>query len=799
MNCPTCGFKLGADGPTAVCPLCSLRLAGGLDEAAAPEAIEGYEFLRPIGRGAMGVVWLAREKRLDRLVAVKLIPSGGDPQLAPRLLREAQAAARLSHPHIVAVHALGGTGPSTYFAMDFEEGGNLEEHLQGRPLVPRVAAELAAKLAGALAHAHAMGILHRDLKPTNVLLSGAGEPLLSDFGLAGPLEGRGDLTRPGVLAGTPAYLAPELLGGIDRATPQTDIYGLGMILYVCLTGIPPFADASAGALLRRVANDEPVAPRLIRPGIPRDLETITQKCLEKSPARRYPTAAAVQDELGRFLRHEPIRARPVRAPEKALRWCRRHPGAATALALGAVILLLLAVGGPLVALRLERSRRSAADAAATATAIADFLQNDLLAQASPDTQPDRDLKLRTVLDHAAAAIETRFADRPVVEAAIRETLGDTYFALGEYGLAQHHFERALSLREPAPGAEPSPAALTSMNALASTYYRQGKIDQAKVLYMQVLNSAHGSVSPENANAIEAMNVLAGIDQIEGQYAEGEALLKEALALSQRAGRGEAPTTLVLMNNLASTVALRGDYAKAAEVLADLRKIRIRVSGPDHPDTLTVEINLAYMYRLSGRLAEADALDRQIVSAERRVAGPEHLFTLIAIADLALVCQTEGRLAEADTWASQALAIARRTLGAANPQTVRLGGELGEILVLEQQSDRAEQVLRSAIADAGPPGASGWRGAILNSRLGEALTNLHRFPEAEQALIGACLTLQRETAKIPIWNRFEVEKARGRLFRLYTEWGKPEKARAWAPPAAEPSAGADNLGAKSAKI
>ncbi|MEO6244426.1 MAG: serine/threonine-protein kinase [Opitutaceae bacterium] len=369
MRCATCESPLPSVTAGDLCPRCALTHALSLGETAAtapPSAakdhrpvIAGYEPHYELGRGGMGVVWLARDTRLDRLVALKVIAAGADPRLGPRLLREGRAIAQLRHPHIVSVYALEQTEAATFLAMDFFEGGDLQARLHAQPLAPRAAGALVRKLADALAHAHASGVIHRDLKPSNILLDAADEPHLADFGLAAALEGAGDLTAPGTVAGTPGFLAPELLAGADRASPLSDVYGLGAVLYACVTGRAPFVGDSAAAILAQLVDREPPSPRLLNPAVPRDLETLCLKCLEKNPVRRYASAADLRDDLDRFARGEPLAARPVGRGGKILRWSRRKPALAAVSAAACALVVILAIGGPLTAWRIERARAAA--------------------------------------------------------------------------------------------------------------------------------------------------------------------------------------------------------------------------------------------------------------------------------------------------------------------------------------------------------------------------------------------------------------------------------------------------------
>jgi hypothetical protein len=320
--------------------------------------LPGYEILRELGRGGMGVVYQARQVQLNRVVALKMILSGacaGEADLA-RFRTEAEAIARLQHSHIVQIHEISEYEGKPFFSLEYCGGGSLEQRLDGQPLPIRDAVALIEKLAGAVQHAHERGILHRDLKPGNVLLTGTPEtplaecePRITDFGLAklvGAGEGR---TVSGAVLGTPSYMAPEQAGGHSGAVgPAADIYALGVLLYELLTGRPPFRGPSALDTLLQVMSDEVPPPRQLRPAIARDLEAVCLKCLEKEPRRRYPSAAALADDLGRFLRGEPVQARPLGVIGRVRRWANKKPALAATLCALALFygnhLLLLGLG-----------------------------------------------------------------------------------------------------------------------------------------------------------------------------------------------------------------------------------------------------------------------------------------------------------------------------------------------------------------------------------------------------------------------------------------------------------------------
>lgn len=307
-------------------------------------AIEGYEVLEELGRGGQSVVYKARHLGLNRLVALKMIhfSAAADEEQNARFRREAEAVANFSHANIVQIHAVGEQRGRPYIVLEYVTEGPLSKKLAGAPQPPRYSAELVKTLARAMDAAHKAGIIHRDLKPSNVLLARDGSPKITDFGLAKDLQHGVSLTHTGGnIMGTPSYMAPEQAAGKSKDVgPAADVYALGAMLYEMLTGRPPFTGATPLDILPQVLANEPVAPRRLQPKAPRDLETICLKCLEKQPAARYASAAALADDLDRFLAGESIQARPASPWERSLKWARRRTAAATVIA--AVFLLSVA-------------------------------------------------------------------------------------------------------------------------------------------------------------------------------------------------------------------------------------------------------------------------------------------------------------------------------------------------------------------------------------------------------------------------------------------------------------------------
>src|SRR2546423_1240946 len=372
--CSNCGAKIFSDAPEGLCTGCvlesalgmSLEALAGIADAANEKLAAGhvapaskkaaqmaellgelgdYELLEEVGRGGQGVVFRARQKSLNRTVALKVISLGQWASKAhlKRFRLEAEAAAKLEHPGIVPIHEVGERDGSCYFSMKFIEGGQLDEVVRRAPMSIRQAAELIAKVARTVHYAHEHGILHRDIKPGNILLDQKGEPHLTDFGLARLVETESTVTRTMEVLGTPSYMAPEQAVGNNAAlAAETDVYGLGAVFYQLLTGHPPFAGGTTYETIRMVLETEPRHPRLYNPKVDRDLATICLNCLEKDQERRYPSALTLAEDLERWLKHEPIQARHITMLARGRKWVRRNPAVAGLLA--SLVALATAIG-----------------------------------------------------------------------------------------------------------------------------------------------------------------------------------------------------------------------------------------------------------------------------------------------------------------------------------------------------------------------------------------------------------------------------------------------------------------------
>ena len=661
--------------------------------------IPGYEVLEELGRGGMGVVYRARQLGLDRIVALKMIlaASHAGSTATARFLHEAKTIALLKHPNVVQVYEFGSHEGKPFFSLEYLEDGSLADKLKGEPQPAAQTAQMVQSLALAVQAAHERGIVHRDLKPANVLLASDGTPKITDFGVA--KQGDSVMTATGDVLGTPSYMAPEQAEGKTKLIgPAADVYALGAILYELLTGRPPFKGASPWETIQLVTKSEAVTPRQLQPGVPRDLETICLKCLEKAPAKRYATAAELANDLRRYQAGEPIQARPVGRSERSWRWYLRNKTVAN-LAAGIMLALVLGTAvssweairatrqegftrtalerawGAEAETRHELSRAVAAEQTARTEAdksrsIVDFLAGDLLSRAEPAFNSAEDhVSLLTVLDRAAGTIGDRFAGRPEVEDTLRRTIGTTYHGLGSWEKAERQWRAVLEGSRRRHGPD-SREALTALVELAHILHHRGR-DDAEALEMARSGSSglDRILGPDHPDAVHGRTDLAQAYIGGGHSREAIALLEPAAERLNSSFGPDHPDTLVLRIDLGRAYLAAGRTQEAVEVLEATRERMQSTIGTDHPDTLVCRHELARAYSAAGHSDRAITLYESILRASESKLGLDHPGTLGTRNDLAVAYNRAGRTSEAIALNESNLKIYETTLGADHPNTL----------------------------------------------------------------------------------------------------------------------------------
>jgi serine/threonine protein kinase/tetratricopeptide (TPR) repeat protein len=581
--CARCRARLAsAVGWDGVCVHCLLQFALDQEDVDPDSALRcsdddlpvefgDYELLEEVGRGGQGVVYRSHQKSLNRTVAIKVISLGQWASKAhvKRFRREAEAAANLDHPGIVPIHEVGERDGSCYFSMQFIEGGQLDELVKRTPMSIRQAAELITKVARTVHYAHEHGILHRDIKPGNILLDQKGEPHLTDFGLARLVESESTVTRTREVLGTPSYMAPEqAVGNNAKLTSATDVYGLGAVLYQLLTGHPPFAGGTSYETIRLLLNTEPREPRALNPKIDRDLSTICMKCLEKEPQCRYPSAFDLAEDLEHWLKHEPIHAKRTGFFTHARKWVRRNPSTT-------VLVSLLVALAVFPAAYFTILRSPSEKAAIEKPTTADLTAYNLYQRAQllfDDTSGP--IKRREKLPQAARVLDEAVARDPRYVLAWC-LLSRVHTAVYWFGI--DHTSARLELANAAvqTALRLQPDAGEVHLALADYYYHGfHDYDRART----ELATARRKL-PNNATVIEYTGY---IDRRQGHWEEATRNLKRAAELDQH-----SPHYFMLLQELASTYKMLGRYTDQVRTYD-----RALTIVPGHPPTRIFRAHIA---------------------------------------------------------------------------------------------------------------------------------------------------------------------------------------------------------------
>jgi tetratricopeptide (TPR) repeat protein len=599
----------------------------------------GYEILSELGRGGMGVVLKAHQVALNRAVALKVVKSGSFASEAEliRFQTEAEAVAQLDHPHIVPIYEVGQCGGQHFFSMKLVHGTSLDRRLEEFACNPQASACLVASVARAVHHAHQRGILHRDLKPANILVDENGEPHVTDFGLAKRLNASQDATQSGLLLGTPSYMSPEQASGSRGGiSTSTDVYGLGTILYALLAGRAPFAGTTLVDTLEQVRSQSPERPTLLNSRVPRDLEIICLKCLEKEPQRRYQSSLALAEDLERWLQGMPILARPVGPATRVLLWCRRNK---TLSGMGALLGLALVGGITGIAWKWREAERQRTKA----EAMNELLTRRLLAGASYDLDPrGKELTVRAMIDRTAAQLGGWLQGQPELEAGMRETIGSVYLSLGQDDQAAPHVEAAVRLDSELYGSRHRDT-IRANNLMALLLDRKGRGALAETLARQNLETARGSLGAADPITLEAAERLGTILWHVGKTDLAGAVLRKNVDDRRRVLEPEHPDTLRSVYLLSRVLRELKRFAEAEQfAYAYAHSIQCSL-GSNHPDCVVAVVNQADVYRDKGDLIQAERHYGEAVRQARLLLGTRHPMTLAAQENLAAVLRQLGRL------------------------------------------------------------------------------------------------------------------------------------------------------------
>jgi len=726
---PTLGPRGPASPGEHELTLSAVRGPGSSTLAATPvpREIGGYEVLGLLGEGGMGIVYEAEQRSPRRRVALKVIRGGQyvDDTRVKMFQREAETLARLRHPNIGAIYESGRTEDGQhFFAMELVQGKTLDAYLATRPArITSDELELRLRLfrtiCDAVHYAHQRGVIHRDLKPGNIIVtddvastggasSATGLPLVKvlDFGLAritdADVNAATILTEVGMIKGTLPYMSPEQARGDAQAIDvRTDVYALGVILYEMLAGTRPY-DLARSALHEavRVICEEPPKPLSHAwSGVRRldaDVETVVGTALAKEPERRYASAAALSEDVGRFLTSQPILARPPSAAYQLRKLFERHRASFGAAATALVALVAALAVSSAMYVRAEREAARARAAAAKSDQVAALLE-EMLSGVGPSVALGRDTTmLREILDSAASRIGAGLAAQPGVEAEMRRVVAAAYRDLGEYETALRHAERALELHLQLAGPL-DPATLRARHDLALVRYSLGDLEATETGLTTLLDEQRRVLGPGHPDTVQTTASLVEVLLYQNRLEEAAALGAPMLEVARRDLGATHETTLALLFSLAEVAGDLLDLERSEALFEELLRALDDLYGRDHPRALTARVSYGWVLRLGKRYAEAETVTRAALESMRRVLGNDHDQTLVAVNNLGIILKDQGRFEEAEPYYLENVESGRRVLGDRHPEQLASVVNLAAFYVAQGRYAEAEPLATASAA------------------------------------------------------------------------------------------------------
>jgi serine/threonine protein kinase/tetratricopeptide (TPR) repeat protein len=700
-----------------------------LDSVAAPEGVSApdlgwigpYRLIRKLGEGGMGQVWLAEQSApVKRQVALKIIKAGRyDDSALLRFNVERQTLAIMDHPAIAKVFDAGSTPQGQpYFVMEYVPGLPITKYGGQKHLSVQERLALFIKVCEGVQHAHQKAMTHRDLKPSNILVvdvDGKPVPRIIDFGIAKAMSHTEDetlVTRAGGMVGTPGYMSPEQADpSVLDVDTRTDVYSLGVVLYELLTGELPF-DAKQWQtrpfheVLRQLHEEDPQRPstrvstdsrgaaknsrvdphKLVRQ-LRGDLDCIALKALEHERERRYSSPSDLAADLNRYLRDEPITARPPSVSYRTRKFVRRNR---VAVAFTAALVFIIV--GFAVSMTMERNR--AQREAETSRRVSDFM-TQMFTVSDPGVSRGNTVTAREILDKASEQIEKGLGQDPQVQARLMQTMGTTYRGLGLDEQAHRLLEHALAIQTQTLGPD-NPETLRSLALLGIVVEGQGRFADSEKLLRQALAGQQRVLGPDHPETMQTVSSLTDTLDAEGHLAEAEGLLRRTIANQQRTLGPENRATLRSMRSLTGILRDQGHFAEAEKFGRETLRLEQHALGPDHPGTLWSMNQLALTLQQEGRYIESEKLFRETLAVETRVLGPDHDNTRAALANLGLTLLAEGRLTEAEALQREELARTRKAAGPDHPNTLESLGYLAITLGKEHKLEESERLLRDSV-------------------------------------------------------------------------------------------------------